>query len=312
MNLINFTETYPDESSCKAAFKSYRDKEGVICPRCDNKEHYWKKDKEMYECKKCRTRQSLRSHTVMHGSQLPFRYWFIAMHLLTPTKKSFSALELQHQLGHKYYEPIWAMLHKLREAMGARDDLYQLAGSMELDDGFFSTDKKEKDKDEPLKRGRGSQKKSTVLVMVESEETGNKKTKNGKSRKVDHLKMKVVEDLKSDTVTLEVEQNISAGSKIDSDDSTSYVKLSEVVEVHNPQVIAKEDTNKILPWVHIAISNAKRLFLDVFHHMSPKYLQNYLNEYCYKFNRRYFGEKRFDRLLVACVSHQNTFRYKVR
>ena len=103
--------------------------------------------------------------------------------------------------------------------------------------------------------------------------------------------MKVVDDLKSDTVTLEVEQSISAESKINSDDSTSYVKLSEVVEVHTPQVIAKEDIIKILPWVHIAISNAKRLFLDVFHHMSPKYLQNYLNEYCYKFNKISYSSK---------------------
>ena len=104
----------------------------------------------------------------MHGSQLPFRYWFIAMHLSTSTKKSFSALELQRQLGHKYYEPVWAMLHKLRQAMGARDESYQLKGVIELDDGFFSTDTKEEDKDRQLKRGSGSQRKSKVLVMAES------------------------------------------------------------------------------------------------------------------------------------------------
>jgi hypothetical protein len=56
----------------------------------------------------------------MHGSQLPFRYWFIAIHLLSSTKKTFSALELQRQLGHSTYNPKWAMLHKLRLAMGKR------------------------------------------------------------------------------------------------------------------------------------------------------------------------------------------------
>ena len=89
MNLLNFVSTYPDESSCREAFKLWRDKSGVVCPHCGCKEHYWKQDKACYECKQCHTRQSLRSHTVMHGSQLPFRYWLITMYLLTSTKKSF-------------------------------------------------------------------------------------------------------------------------------------------------------------------------------------------------------------------------------
>jgi predicted RNA-binding Zn-ribbon protein involved in translation (DUF1610 family) len=121
MNLIEFTEAYPDEASCQAKFKEYRDHVGVVCPKCGGKAHYWKRDKASYECKECRHRQGLRANTVMHKSKLPFRYWFIAMHLLTSTKKHFSAKELQRQLGHKRYQPVWHMMHKLREAMGKRD-----------------------------------------------------------------------------------------------------------------------------------------------------------------------------------------------
>jgi predicted RNA-binding Zn-ribbon protein involved in translation (DUF1610 family) len=150
---------YPDEASCKARWKEYRDKQGVICPKCGGRDHYWKKDKENYECKCCGYRQSLRANTVMHGSQLPFRYWFATIYLLTSTKESFSAKELQRQLGHSTYNPVWAMLHKLRQAMGNRDFRYQLSGVMELDEGFFSMEKDEEDKNQPLKRGRGSQKK---------------------------------------------------------------------------------------------------------------------------------------------------------
>src|SRR5215510_2208339 len=145
MNLLNFSSQYPDELSCKSRWKAFRDQQGVICPHCGSSEHYWKQDKECYECKSCGKRQSLRANTVMHGSQLPFRYWFIAIHLLTSTRKSFSAAELQRQLGHKRYEPIWHLLHNLRAVMGKRDDRYS------------------------LKRGRCSQKKSKVPVMAESE-----------------------------------------------------------------------------------------------------------------------------------------------
>lgn len=169
MNLLNFTSNFPEEDSCKAKFKEYREQTGVVCPKCGSREHYWKKDKECYECKHCKYRQSLRANTVMHKSKLPFRYWFMAMHLLTSTKKSFSASELQRQLGHKRYQPVWHMLHKLRSAMGKRDGEYVLAGRIELDEGYFSTEIPEREKDKPLKRGRGSQRKSKVIVMAESE-----------------------------------------------------------------------------------------------------------------------------------------------
>ena len=137
MNLLDFSTNFPDEESCKRKWKEIRDKQGVTCPKCGSTAHYWKSDKESYECKNCGYRQSLRANTIMHGSWLSFRYWFIAFHLVTSTKKTFSAKELQRQVGHKYYEPIWAMMHKIRAAMGNRDAQYNLSGIIELDEGFL-------------------------------------------------------------------------------------------------------------------------------------------------------------------------------
>ena len=72
MNLLNFIAQYPDEGSYQLKYKEVRDKVGIICSVCGCKEHYWKKDKWQYECKSCRKRTTLRSGSVMHGSQLPF------------------------------------------------------------------------------------------------------------------------------------------------------------------------------------------------------------------------------------------------
>jgi Zn ribbon nucleic-acid-binding protein len=314
MNLLNFTHQYPDEASCKAKWKEYRDKQGVVCPHCASKEHYWKKDKENYECKACGYRQSLKANTVMHGSQLPFRYWFVAIHLLTSTKKSFSASELQRQLGHSTYNPIWAMLHKLREVMGKRDACYKLSDVVELDEGFFSTEPEESEKDKPLKRGRGSQKKSKVLVMAESlpPEEGTSSKRGRPVRKAGYIKMFVIDDLKAETIDGKVVEHIDKDACIDSDHSTSYTNFKKLVREHRPKVIPPKEVAKMLPWVHIAISNAKRMLMDIFHDIKPEYLQNYLNEFCYKFNRRYFGEHRFDRLMVAAVSYKNQFRYNIK
>lgn len=194
--------------------------------------------------------------------------------------------------------------------MGQRDALYELTDLVELDEGFFSTEKEESEKDEPLKRGRGSQRKTKVVVMDESKPVEGQKTKKGKERKVGHLKMVVIDNLCAQTIDAVVEINIDNQATINSDDSTSYVNLKNLVKEHRPQVIPKEQIGKLLPWVHLAIRNAKRLLLDVHHDIRPGYLQNYLNEFCYKFNRRYFAQNLFDRLLIACMTYKNQFRYK--
>ncbi|MFV0390512.1 MAG: transposase, partial [Paludibacteraceae bacterium] len=76
-------------------------------------------------------------------------------------------------------------------------------------------------------------------------------------------------------------------------------------------VVAPEELPKVLPWVHTAISNAKRQLLGVYYKVNPEYLQYYINQFCYKFNRRYFGEKQFDRLLITAVSYPPDFKSRI-
>lgn len=87
----------------------------------------WLDSKQQYQCKHCRHRTTLRSGTVMHGSKLPFMYWFVAKHLLAATKKTISAAESQQQLRHKRHQPIWKLMHKLGSVMGKRDDNYTVS-----------------------------------------------------------------------------------------------------------------------------------------------------------------------------------------
>ncbi len=305
MNILSFYQRFPNEEACIADMKAQKEKRGIICDKCGCTKHKWKNTRNQWECKKCGHRTTLRVNTVMHNSKLPFMYWYIARHLLTSTKKSFSAAEIQRQLGHNRYQPIWEMCHKLRCVMGQREAEYQLNNSIELDEGFFTVERPEIDKDKPLKRGRGSQAKSKVLVMVESEPSVSKK--HTIQKKVGFLKMVVIPDLKSNTITGEVINNINSNAELTTDDSTSYTKLMNHVKSHHSQVIAPKEVGKVLPWVHIAISNSKRLLLDVHHYVKPEFLQNYLNEFCYKFNRR--NMDMFERLEEACMLYKPEFKH---
>jgi len=307
MNLFDFTERFKNEDDCIDYLKIVREKLGIICKKCGHTEHYWKNDRISFQCKKCQTRMSIRSGTALEHSHLPFLYWFKTIHLLTATKKTFSANEIQRQLEHNRYEPVWNMLHSIRNAMGKRDSNYNLTEFIEIDEGFFETIKKEeKGKKEPKKRGRGSQKQAKVLVLIESKPVMNKsdKYKNKPDRQVGHIKMIVMPDLKSERINNEVKNNVDKETVVLSDAYRGYNKLNELIKEHNVINTSQiKESHKVLPWVHSAIGNAKKILQGIHHSNGEVYLQNYLNEFCYKYNRRYFGEKLFDRLLIACIEN---------
>lgn len=301
MNLLDFIQSFPDEASCRHKFKQIREKEGVTCRKCGGKEHYWLSTIEHFKCKTCGTKTSLKSGTALENTKLPVRYWFIAMHLMTSTRKTFSALELQRQLGHKYYEPIWAMMHKLRIVMGKRDNLYYLTDNIELDEGFFEVVLE--NKNTPLKRGRGSQRQAKVLVMTSQEPVKKKAQKpNKKDSKLRFIKMKVLDSLDAENIDAQVEAQVHPKSTIKTDGYRSYTNLKHHVKKHISIIVPPEEASKSLPWVHTMIANAKRNLLGIHHMMTLGYVQNYLDEFCYKVNRRYFGEEIFERLLIASAS----------
>jgi hypothetical protein len=304
MKLLDFFKSFPDEEKCRLHFKKLREHEGVMCKGCMGLDHWWLPSKRLYECKGCGRRMSLRSGTVMENSKLPYLYWYVAMHLMTATKQPISAKELHNQLGHKYYQPIFEMMHKLRKAMGNRDANYQLEGQIEVDEAFFGVNTKLAE-GERLKRGAGSQRKAKVLVMAESEAV--REPKKGRKRyRCGHFKMLALPDLAADTIGDEVKVAIGEEAHLRADDSSSHVGLQGCAKSVEIRAMPGEDGARLLPWVHTAISNAKAAILGTYHGVSRDYLQNYLNEFCYKLNRRYFGHHMFERLAVAATYHWKT------
>jgi len=300
MNLIEFIEAFKSEEDCRLEFKSIREGEGITCKKCQSNEHYWLKSKEMWQCKQCRFRTSIKSGTILHGSKLTFRYWFITIYLMSSTKKSFSTYEIQRQLGHKRYEPIWSMMHKIRVAMGRRDNKYLLKDFVEVDEGFFETIVPAQQKDEPRKRGRGSQKQTMAMVFAESKLVESKKN-NKPARACKYFKMTVTNQFDAQTAKGIIQKNISKNTTMLSDGYKTYKALEKEFEQLITEKVPSNQAHIKLPWVHTAIGNAKKVLQGIFHHIKPEYLQNYLDEFCYKLNRRYFGLGLFNRTLIACT-----------
>ena len=187
--------------------------------------------------------------------------------------------------------------------MGNRDDKYQLNGFIEMDEGFFEGHRKKNEDTlipKPVKQ-LDRQVKAIVAVSTTPVITG--ETKKGRPvTKPGYLKMNIVKALAKDDIAYEAKKMVDKDATVITDGKTSYRTLKDICKLHTAIIKDKTQVAKIFPWVHTAISNAKRKLLGLHHHVNDRYMQNYLNEFCYKFNRRYFGIKLFDRLVVAAIS----------
>lgn len=287
LSLLTFQNRFPDEKSCLEYFMKMRWPEGCKCAKgCTSKMYLVKKRSvTVYECKKCRTQSYVTAGTIFHRSRQPLRKWFWAIFLMSTSKKGVSMLYLQRQLGIKSYQAAWLMGHKIRQAMQERDSVYTLKGTVEADEIVIGG-----------KQSRGERKESGTnksVFFIGVEEGG-----ENKPRFVTFEELKTIYD---QTIVSAVEKKIQKGSTIKSDGSWAYRKakgytLKQSVFQKNPQASAEH-----LKWVNMLTSNLKRFLLSTYHGVFSKYRNEYLAEFAYRFNRRYWPEQAFDRLLYACI-----------
>lgn len=228
--------------------------------------------------------------TIFHKSKIPLHKWFWLVFLMASQKKGVSASNAQKLLGIRNYRTTWLMMQKIRWVMHQRDQRYQLAGTVEADESYYGGVHHGGKKIGKTGRGSGQ---TPVLITVE-----NRKGKPGYGR------MKVLPSIEEEAIGQGVATLVKAGSTIKSDGLSSYNGIVTRGFRHDKRVIGPDraQSTKVLPWVHILASNSKRFLLATYHHVSPKYLERYLAEFSYRFNRRRWGGQLFERLLYACLA----------
>ena len=277
MQLIEFQRRFVTEEACREHLFNVRWPNGFECPRCSHKHYSYVSTRNLYQCKACGYQAALTAGTIMHRTRTPLHVWFWAIYLVSRDKRGKSALSLSKELNISYWKA-WTMLHKIRRAMTQRDAHYQLGNIVEIDDAYFGAP--------GGKRGRGTSK-SKVIVAVSTTEEG----------KPQFAKMKVVENIDKKTLNHVAAETIKSGATVRSDGLNSYGDLAHRDFRH--EVI--ETSKGLLPWVHVLISNAKAAIQGTFHGLHKKHMQQYLDEFCYRFNRRFWEPQLFGRLLNACV-----------
>lgn len=283
----DWQQHFSDERTCLQAIIKQRWPEGFRCPRCGHEKGWLLQTRHVIECAYCHHHTSITAGTLFHNTKLPLVKWFWSIYWLSSDKGSISALRLAKLIGVSWVTA-QRMLRKLRIAMGDQNDLYKLIGTIELDDAFVGGR-------HAGKRGRGAEGKTAILVACEHN--------NGKPG---FVAMKVVESVTQDSVKQFAQQTIAPGQILNTD-AFAALKVLDEEHHHIAKVTPPKMASEWLPWVHIVISNFKSYLLGTYHGVSDRYVQEYLDEFCYRLNRRFWEEQIPNRLLRLCVMHQPVF-----
>lgn len=174
--------------------------------------------------------------------------------------------------------------------MAQRDQDYVLSGIVELDDTYFGAPKPDE------KRGRGTEK-TSALAAVSLSEQGHPKFFKIQVSKLDVAAASAV-----------ARRTVRPGSEIHSDALGSFHSALREGYVHHYQVFAKGSGSGVLRWVHTLISNLKAFLQGTYHGLGKKHLQSYFDEFCFRFNRRFWLHQLFPRLVCA-VAASNILGY---
>lgn len=283
-SLIEFQSKYGTEESCEQALFHLKWPEGFKCPKCGFSHCTIVRGRRLhvYQCPACRHQTSAIAETIMANTKLSLVKWFLALYFVSTNKDGISEIALAKYIN-VTLKTAWALLHKIRNAMGERENTYHLNGSIEMDEAFFGGKT-------AGKRGRGSENKTEVAVALQLDGGGHPR----------FLKMQVIPNAKGSTLLAFAKSNITEGSTIHSDAFRSYNALSGDyccdMQKYNPQ-----SGDGRLKWLHVMISNIKANIEGTYHGLDGTYLQRYLDEFCYRFNRRHSRKPVLDHLLACCV-----------
>ncbi|HXZ17356.1 MAG TPA: IS1595 family transposase [Roseiarcus sp.] len=274
---------FPDDDVCAAWLVARRWPEGFVCPGCGSK-RAWRLEAKpwTWECADCGRQASATAGTIMHGTHLPLRTWFLAAHLVATHSNGISALQLQAKLEIGSYKAAWLLLHKLRRAM-VDPERDPLEGMIEVDETSIAY----RTNDDPVAGGAGRSHDGKLLVVgaVECKDGG----------RPGRIRLAVIPDFTARTLKGFVAASTVDGSTILTDAFSSYQGRER--RMHLPKTVGVMAAHVRLPWIHRVFANLKRLALGVYHGFRRAHLQAYLDEFVIRWNRRRRYRVAFDMLL---------------
>jgi len=279
LTLFEFMRRFPDDGVCLDILVSKLYPDGIHCPKCDRTtKHYRDKVGPSYTCGFCGRHEHPMVGTIFQDSATSLHLWFYGIYLMASTRCGISAKQLERELG-VTYKTAWRMFKQIRSLLGPDDGL--LNGTVELDEVYIGGEAKWKNQGRPLGEGRGTVGKQPVFGMAQRKSA--KKARDGK------IVAQVVPDATSRTLLPKVRGGVDPKATVYTDEWKSYDPLGRMgyqhsTVQHSQHIYVSGDvhTNTIEGFWSLL----QRGISGVYHGVSGKHLQSYLDEYTFRYNHR--------------------------
>jgi len=291
MNILELIKKFPTQEACIKHFEKVRWGDEVKCAYCKGENTYPNEKELRHHCNDCRKSFSVTVGTIFHHTHIELQKWFLIMSLMLNAKKGASSYQIARDLGMRQ-ATVWSIMQRVRKAMKTNDKEL-LSGIIEMDETYVGgkprkTGKKD-DNDKGNPRGRGT-KKECVVGMVE---------RGGKVKATSVQKAQI----KSYGLKQLVRDNIDMdNSLLITDEYKGYMTMNKIINHaqvnHQKEYVNSYDihTNTIESFWALL----KRGIMGNFHKVSKKYLDNYINEFTYRYNNR-DNKNTFNDLLLRMV-----------
>jgi hypothetical protein len=295
--VLGFQRLFPNEAACLRYLEQLRWPGGFTCEQCGAIGEPFRLATRLrvLKCRSCHHETSVTAGTVMHRTQTPLNLWFWAAYLIATQTPGISALEIQKKLGIARYETAFQLLHKLRAAMVRPDrDRIGTQWPLEMDITFVGG-----------KHKGGVQGKTDKTPVIIAVEIRRREVRDPETHKITRralagrMRLRKLPNKSAVAVDKFVQDCIAPGAVITTDDGTEYTNLASLGYAHHA-VLMRHDRVKMdvwLPMVGIVTANLKAWIDATFHGVRQQHLQAYLNEFMFRFNRRFYRALSFRTLL---------------
>jgi transposase len=265
--LNDFNRDFPDDAACLDWLRAYLYPDGIFCKVCQRvTKHHRVASRPSYSCDFCGHHVHPTADTIFHKSTTPLRLWFYAIYLMASTRCGISAKQLQRELG-VTYKTAWRMFKQIRSLLD--EDVTGLTGEVEADETYVGGHQRGK----PGRPGKDSNK-TPVVGVVE---------RDGKVAAL------VTHDASKASIEPIIQEYVLPESLIYTDEWKAYDGLAGKGYIHHRiphaekvYVMGRVHTNTIDGFWSLL----KRGISGVYHSVSAKHLQSYVNEYSFRYNHR--------------------------
>lgn len=275
----DFLTRYPTDEACLKEIYNNRFPKGVDCVKCKKLRTYYPlKGRTTFSCGFCGTQLSPLTDTIFEKSAVSLKLWFYAIFLMVKTKSGISAKQLERELGVSY-KTAHRMFKMIRLLMA--EEKTMLDGIVEIDETFVG--------------GKGFNRAKEWRADIKKEVVWGAVERSGK------LYAKHVASAEKYTLLKELKENVLPTAHIISDEAGAYRNLYDFgyYNHHSVNHSEKEYGRGLIHnnTIEAVWSQFKRGITGVYRHVSKEYLQQYVNEYAFRYNYRNLENGMFDLLL---------------